>query len=356
MTRKKAVERIMNVLGLTSYSFYEAKTEQGMAVKMDGDLEVGKAIYVATEEGMIPAPPGIHVMDDGCEIEVAEDGTVAKIKMGKEEMPMKDETEVEGMEKKAETMSNVELEFGDIKLKNGDILRLEGDEPAVGLRLLKVGYDGTLSPIVDGMYETSDGKVINVDGGSIKGVQTVAENEKRGTGTDAEKMDPLADIGKSDAMVFTEAKTVDGSVKLDSPTFDVGEAIDVVKEDGTKEKAPDGEHEIILKDSEGNDVKIRVEVKDGKITQRENVEEEMQDLTYNEEIAKAFSAALKKLENKIDIMSAKQSELDKKFAKFSKEPAGSKVFTQKTINEEPVNPLMTKYEGFRKLREAMVKN
>jgi hypothetical protein len=356
MTRKNAVERIMKVLGLTSYSFYEAKTEQGMAVKMDGDLEVGKAIYVATEEGMIPAPPGIHIMDDGAEIEVAEDGTVSKIKMGKEKIPMEEETEVEGMEKKAEKMSDVELQFGDIKLKNGDVLRVEGDEPAVGLRLLKVGYDGSLSPIVDGKYETSDGKVISVDGGSIKGVQTVAEDTQRGTGTDAEKMDPLADIGKSDAMVFTEAKTVDGNIKLDSPTFDVGETIDVIKEDGTKEKAPDGEHEIILKDSEGNDVKIRVEVKDGKITERENVEEEMQDLTYTEEIAKVFSAAIKKLENKIDIMAAKQSELDKKFAKFSKEPAGSKVFTQKTINDEPVNPLMTKYEGFRKLRESLVKN
>jgi hypothetical protein len=64
----------------------------------------------------------------------------------------------------------------------------------------------------------------------------------------------------------------DGTI-LESNTFDVGEAIDVVSEDGTKSPAPNGEHEIALKDSEGKEVIIRVLVADGKITERENVEE-----------------------------------------------------------------------------------
>jgi hypothetical protein len=71
---------------------------------------------------------------------------------------------------------------------------------------------------------------------------------------------------------FVDAKTADGTI-LQSPTFDLGESVEVVSEDGTKTPAPDGEHQISLKDTEGNEVLIRVVTKDGKITERENVEE-----------------------------------------------------------------------------------
>lgn len=87
-------------------------------------------------------------------------------------------------------------------------------------------------------------------------------------------------------ILFTDAKLADGTI-LQSPTFDLGEDVEVVSEDGTKSPAPDGEHEIALKDSEGKEVLIKIETKDGKITERENVElpteeakkeeEEMQD-------------------------------------------------------------------------------
>jgi hypothetical protein len=70
---------------------------------------------------------------------------------------------------------------------------------------------------------------------------------------------------------FTDAQTKDGTI-LQSPTFDVGEDVEVVAEDGSKTPAPDGEHEIALKDSEGNEVIIKVITKDGKIVERENVE------------------------------------------------------------------------------------
>jgi len=71
-------------------------------------------------------------------------------------------------------------------------------------------------------------------------------------------------------VLFTYAKLADGTI-VESPTFDVGEAVEVVTEDG-KTPAPDGEHELALKDSEGNEVLIKVMTKDGKITERENVE------------------------------------------------------------------------------------
>ena len=71
---------------------------------------------------------------------------------------------------------------------------------------------------------------------------------------------------------FTDAQTADGTI-LQSPTFDLGEDVEVVSEDGTKTPAPDGEHEIALRDSEGKEVVIRIMTKDGKITERSNVEE-----------------------------------------------------------------------------------
>lgn len=357
--KKSAVERIMEVLGLTKQSFYEAKTEQGLSMKMEGDLEVGAPIYVATEEGLIPAPPGVHKLDDGSEIEVGEDGTIAKIKMGDMESDTEDKEEgADGMDNKGDKAAddfNVELQFGDVELKDGTIIRMEGEEPMMGVRCKMVGYDGTLSAITDGTYETKSGKVLSIVGGAIKGVQTIKENEERGTGSEANRKDPLSDIGQATADVFTEAEA-DGGMKLESPTFDVGEKIEVVKDDGTKEPAPDGEHEIILKDEKGNPVKMRVVVKDGMITERENVEEAQPEKEDEmSAILDVFKEALKGLETKIDLIASKQKTLDEKFQKFSKEPAGSRVYTQKTINED-FNPLSSKYEGFRKLREDLMKN
>lgn len=78
-------------------------------------------------------------------------------------------------------------------------------------------------------------------------------------------------LSLEDELKFTDAQTKDGTI-LQSPTFDVGEDVEVVSEDGTKSPAPDGEHEIVLKDSEGKELPIKIITKDGKIVERENVE------------------------------------------------------------------------------------
>jgi len=74
-----------------------------------------------------------------------------------------------------------------------------------------------------------------------------------------------------DEVNMTYAKLKDGTI-VESPTFDVGEPLDIVSEDGTKTPAPDGEHELALRDEEGNETLIKVITKDGKIAERENVE------------------------------------------------------------------------------------
>jgi hypothetical protein len=91
---------------------------------------------------------------------------------------------------------------------------------------------------------------------------------------------------------LTDARTADGTI-LQSPTFDLGEKVEVVSEDGTKTPAPDGEHQIELKDSEGNEVIIRVMTKDGIITERANVEEMELEMVPVEEIPQASGDLLK---------------------------------------------------------------
>ena len=101
-------------------------------------------------------------------------------------------------------------------------------------------------------------------------------------------------------VLFTDAKTADGTI-LQSPTFDLGETVEVVSEDGTKTPAPDGEHEIALKDSEGNEVLIKIETKDGVITERENVElPEAEAEKIEEEMADAETKEAHALPNTTD--------------------------------------------------------
>ena len=70
---------------------------------------------------------------------------------------------------------------------------------------------------------------------------------------------------------LTYAKLADGTI-VESATFDVGEDLFVVSEDGTKSPAPNGTHELMLKDTEGNETLLKVITEDGKIVERENVE------------------------------------------------------------------------------------
>lgn len=67
------------------------------------------------------------------------------------------------------------------------------------------------------------------------------------------------------------AKLADGTI-LESPTFDVGESVEVIHEDGTKTPAPDGEHELELTGEEGEIVRFKIFTEGGIIRERENVE------------------------------------------------------------------------------------
>jgi hypothetical protein len=95
-------------------------------------------------------------------------------------------------------------------------------------------------------------------------------------------------------VILTYARLADGTI-VESATFDVGEDLFVVSEDGSKTAAPDGMHELALKDSEGNETLIKVKSEGGKIVERENVElaaadedtVKVEDLPQSGEITKA---------------------------------------------------------------------
>ena len=156
-------------------------------------------------------------------------------------------------------MSDVEMEFGDVKLKSGEVIRLGTDEAGIGVAVKKVGYDGTLSAIADGEYETESGKMISITGGSIDGYQDASDKEQK-----TEKTEEMSAV----------------------------------------------------------------------------------------EIAQIFAQALKKFEVKLDAIEQKFTGLETKFTKFSKEPAGEKVYNQKTVNFEDNAP-HTKLDSFRKMRDLL---
>ena len=91
--------------------FIDAKLVDGTAIKVEGDsLVEGAKVVVVTEEGEIPAPNGVHELEDGTKVETVE-GVISKIEQMLEEPEVekpeveKPETEVEievkkdGMEK-----------------------------------------------------------------------------------------------------------------------------------------------------------------------------------------------------------------------------------------------------------------
>ena len=227
--------------------------------------------------------------------------------------------------------------FNSYKIKeNGNEIITEGDL-AVGEPIYIINKDGQI-PAPDGEFELDDTTKITIKDGLVQKINYENMEQKQN---------------------FVEAMLKDGTV-VKSPTFDVGEEVMVVSPDGKEQLAPDGTHELSLKDSEGNEVLIKIITKDGKITERENVElasnmeeveEEMGMTTPGlsqgndnmEGFKKELMAVLGEIKEKIDSIVADQEEMKKKVSKFAKEPAGEPIRVGKNQIQTELNQAKDDY-------------
>ena len=75
--------------------FVDAKLVDGTAIKVSGEgLVEGAKVMVVTEEGEIPAPDGVHELEDGTKVETKE-GIIAKIEEVVKELPEMESPEAE---------------------------------------------------------------------------------------------------------------------------------------------------------------------------------------------------------------------------------------------------------------------
>lgn len=74
--------------------FVDAKLVDGTPIKVEGEEVIeGAKVVVVTEEAEIPAPDGVHELEDGSKVET-KDGVIVKVEGPKEEEP-KAEVEIE---------------------------------------------------------------------------------------------------------------------------------------------------------------------------------------------------------------------------------------------------------------------
>lgn len=91
--------------------FVEAKLEDGTVVKVEGDsLAEGAKVVVVTPDAEIPAPDGVHKLEDGTEIET-KDGMIASIK---EAVEAEVGAEEDSMPEGAQEGPSVEVELMDM--------------------------------------------------------------------------------------------------------------------------------------------------------------------------------------------------------------------------------------------------
>jgi hypothetical protein len=231
--------------------------------------------------------------------------------------------------------------FNSYKLADGSNELITESNLTVGEPIFIITENGQL-PAPDGEFELEDTTKIKTEDGKVLEIKYDMEKKTQ---------------------EFVDAVLSDGTI-VKSPTFDVGEDVFVVSPDGKEQPAPDGEHELKLKDSEGNEVLIKIITKDGKITERENVElpemeEEMgmvPDLSegndiIDESFKKSLMEKIDSMMGKIESMVKDQEEMKAKVAKFSKEPAGQPINQPKNIGAD-LNA--SKSELFEQLRQLRV--
>lgn len=177
MTSKEAINKIKNLL-FGEEKFGLMTTKDGIELKVEGDVELMREVYIITEDGEIPAPEGEFEFEDGLKIKIKE-GKIDKIDYAKDE-----EVDMGEHEEKTEMVS--------AELIDGTIVETDG-ELEVGVDLYVVTEEGrTITP--DGSHETTDGKIVEVLDGKITDIKDKEEIEVKVEVEDEESFNELLEL------------------------------------------------------------------------------------------------------------------------------------------------------------------
>jgi len=158
--------------------FLDAKLADGTVVKVEGDsLVEGKKVVVVTEEAEIPAPDGVHELEDGTKVET-KDGLIVKVEEKVMEGPEMEKPEVEievpslALEKEMVDMVK------DFVSKMGEkISKMEQDYKSLQNEFNSFKKEPAGKKVADGKTETFN-KVDDVIDDKLKAIMSLRKNNK----------------------------------------------------------------------------------------------------------------------------------------------------------------------------------
>lgn len=87
-----AINTIKTYLGM-EVKLAQMKLADGVTILEFDSLEVGKEVFIVSENGNVPLPIGEYELEDGNILEVYEDGIIGEVKSKEEEQPPLEEVE-----------------------------------------------------------------------------------------------------------------------------------------------------------------------------------------------------------------------------------------------------------------------
>lgn len=87
-----ALKTIKTYLGM-EVKLAQMKLADGVTILEFDSLEVGKEVFIVSENGNVPLPMGEYELEDGNILEVYEDGIIGEVKSKEEEQPPMEEVE-----------------------------------------------------------------------------------------------------------------------------------------------------------------------------------------------------------------------------------------------------------------------
>ncbi len=182
MTSKEAIEKIKHLL-FGSETFGMLKTKDGVEMKVEGDVELEKTIYIVTPDGEMPAADGDYEMEDEMVIKVKE-GMIDRIDYKKvEEEVMEEHDDEESMKDDEEKLEDVveekideEVKMVTAELIDGTIVESDTEELKEGDALFVVTEEGRVE-VPDAVHETSDGKLVTTLDGIVVKIEEKVEVE-----------------------------------------------------------------------------------------------------------------------------------------------------------------------------------